>query len=111
MDAEPALRRAIGVEIGPAQHAHLLQDHVLDHATMTLRHEEGVRRGALAVIAHEAVIDTIDDLGAGISRADMQCRDLLRDVENPAAIGATPLARAYRVKTVALRMAHSMIVQ
>jgi len=67
MDAEAAFGCAIRVEIGTAQYSVLLEDDVLDHAAMALRHEEGVGRGAVGAAAHQAMINAVDDLGAGIS--------------------------------------------
>ena len=44
VDAEPAVRRAVVVEILRGQDAQLFEDHVLDHAAVALRHQEGVGR-------------------------------------------------------------------
>ena len=95
MTAEPAVRLAVAVEIVAREHAQLLQDHVLDHAAVSLGHQERVGRAAAGLAPHELVVDAVDDLGARIRRADVQCRDLLRHVEDaPAKLIAAPLRRA-----------------
>ena len=83
MAAEATVRLAVEVEVLAAEHAEFLQDHVLDHAAMALRHEERVGRGAVRIAAHQTVIDTIDDLRARIGRTDVQRADLLGNVEDP----------------------------
>ena len=73
-DGQPSrpLRFAVSVEILAAENAEILEDHVLDHAAVALRHQEGVGRRAVGIAPHQPVIDAVDDLGAGIRRADMQ---------------------------------------
>src|SRR5258705_7470649 len=68
MDAKTAIGLAISIEILAPKYSVLFQDHVLDHAAMTLRHEEGVRRRAIETAAHEPVIHAIYNLGARIGR-------------------------------------------
>ncbi len=101
MGAEPAADLAVKVEILLAQHAGLFEDHVLDHAAMTLGHQKDVARAAVRVTAQQAVLDRVDDFGAGKSRRHMQGPDLLRDVEYAAAIAPAAHPRRLGVEAVA----------
>src|SRR3984893_7922125 len=93
MDAKAAIGLAVSIEILASKYSVLFQDHVLDHAAMTLRHEESVRRGAIETAAHQPMIHAIDNLGARIGRSDVQSADLLRYVQD-----AAPIAKAARIR-------------
>src|SRR6185437_2012470 len=64
MHTEPAVWRAIRVQIIATQYALFLEDHVLDHASVPFRHQKGVRRVAARTLTHEAVVDHIDHFRA-----------------------------------------------
>src|SRR5262245_10979517 len=97
---EPPVRLAIQVEVLAGEHAALLQDHVLDHAAVSLRHQKSVGRGAVRIAAHQPVIDAVDDFGTGIGRPDMQGLHLLGDVEDALAEAQASLTRSSLVKKV-----------
>ncbi len=101
MRAEAAIRLAIGVEIRTRQNALLLQDHVLDHAAVALRHQKHVAIVAAGLPAHQAVVEHVGDFGAGERRRDMQRADLLRNIENAAAIAETAPPRGGDVEAIA----------
>ena len=101
MGAEPPVRLAVIVEILARQNALLLEDDILDHAAMTLRHQEHVAIVAVGLAAHEIVVDQVGDLDAGECGRHVQRGDLLRDVEDADAIGPAPLARGGGVEAVA----------
>ena len=68
---------------------------------MTLRHQKDVAIAAAGLAAHQAVVEQVGDLGAGEGRRDVQRADLLRDIENAAAIAETAPPRCGDVEAVA----------
>ena len=78
----------------------LFEDDVLAHATMTFGHEEHVAILTVRFTPHEGVVEYVGDFSAGERRRNVQCSDLLRNVENAASVATTALARSGEIETV-----------
>jgi hypothetical protein len=83
MNAKTAGRRAVQIQIGSRKQSQLLEDHILNHATVPFREQERVWRGIIFSPLHQFKVDTVNDLSAGICGPNVQGLHLLRDLQYP----------------------------
>jgi hypothetical protein len=101
MCTETAIWLAVGVEILTRKNALLLENDVLDHASMALGHQKNIAIFAIGLPTHQVIVEHIRDFGARERRRDVQRADLLRNIEDAAAIAETTPSRRSDVDAVA----------